>query len=669
MKLFGSKTAKVEETKRASDHMDTKDPQPQVPEAESDLPTPDMTFSGDKIVPDSAFKIPSPILFDSEDENSEAGDRRSHNGKDQTPVPKPIFLIQKTPKSLSIKRSKRSRMEQSGEDFDDCGGSASKKSLSSKRLLFSNQLARRRLDLGTPNSIHGDGSAKAISFKTPNTPLVNQSSYIPRQDKDYFDQFFKKIKVLGEGDFGEVFEAEKKTDGKRVAIKKSHQMYLTLFQRKQMLTEVQAHEAIPSHVNLLRFEQAWEEKGYLYIQTELCQASLQQYMDEKPVDDVMAWNLLCDILTGLAHIHDHHYIHLDIKSDNILIGQDGRYKIGDFGLLTKLDSKNRGDWGEGDNRTLAPEILESNYSTKADVFSLGLTVLAAICDIELPKNGELWHKFRNGDPFSNWGDQPKPIISTDMTEILLKMLEPLPEKRPSCRELLQSSTMRRMLDEQNERIKTSEPIKVNLKYEYKQRPVTVETPVHERIRQVLTPGKRKLDSSGTSGTGCQSNMQESPESKSNIPPSPKRKRKSSPKNLGRNIFAMVTAPFIKFTDKTLALLLTRRATNNNPEDANNMSPGIYRQRSPAITPSSNRRPNSIDGTRTPLCGSPMKSPAVSPLSSRQQRTALEEEEEPACDMSFTECTPETESKPSLKCSVSKNLFGTFDDLSSDEDIF
>ena len=71
MKLFGSKTAKVEETQRASDRMDTKDSQSQVPEAESDLPTPDMTFSGDKIVPDSAFKIPSPILFDSEDENSE----------------------------------------------------------------------------------------------------------------------------------------------------------------------------------------------------------------------------------------------------------------------------------------------------------------------------------------------------------------------------------------------------------------------------------------------------------------------------------------------------------------------------------------------------------------------------------------------------------------------
>ncbi|CAG5112863.1 Oidioi.mRNA.OKI2018_I69.chr2.g7033.t1.cds [Oikopleura dioica] len=503
------------------------------------------------------LKFELPLSF-----TPKSGDRRSKNGKDQTPVPRPVFHVQKTPKSLSIKRSKRSRMEQNGEDFED-GGSASKKSLSSKRLLLSNQLARRRLDLGTPNSLHGDGTAKAISFETPNTPLLYQSSYVPRKDKDYFDQFFRKIRELGEGDFGQVFEAEKKTDGKRVAIKKSHQVYLSVYQRKQMLQEVQAHEAIPPHVNLLKFEQAWEEKGFLYIQTELCQCSLQHYMDEKPVDDVMAWNLMCDILTGLAHIHDHQYIHLDIKADNILIGQDGRYKIGDFGLLTKLDGKNR-DLTEGDNRTLAPELLNNEYTTKADVFSLGITVLGAICDIELPKNGDLWQKFRSGDPFSDWGETPKPFINVDMTDMILKMLEPDHLKRPSCRELLQSNIMRRM---------------------------------------------------------------------------------------------------------TLTLLLTRRATNNNPEDANNMSPGIYRQRSPAITPSSNRRPASLTGNRTPLCGSPMKSPAVSPLSSRQEKPEKEEEESVAADMSFTECTPEAESKSSLKCSVSKNLFGAFDDLSSDEELF
>ena len=36
-------------------------------------------------------------------------------------------------------------------------------------------------------------------------------------------------------------------------------------------------------------------------------------MDEKPVDEEMAWNLFCDILTGLDHIHESGFIHLDIK--------------------------------------------------------------------------------------------------------------------------------------------------------------------------------------------------------------------------------------------------------------------------------------------------------------------------------------------------------------------
>ena len=51
----------------------------------------------------------------------------------------------------------------------------------------------------------------------------------------------------------------------------------------------------------------------------------------------------------------------------------------------------------GDNRYLAPELLEIRpiITTRADVFSLGMTILAAICDIELPKNGELWQQVRN----------------------------------------------------------------------------------------------------------------------------------------------------------------------------------------------------------------------------------------------------------------------------------
>ena len=41
---------------------------------------------------------------------------------------------------------------------------------------------------------------------------------------------------------------------------------------------------------------------------------------------------------------------------------------------------------------MAPETLQGVFTTRADVFSLGITILATTCDIELPKNGDLWRK-------------------------------------------------------------------------------------------------------------------------------------------------------------------------------------------------------------------------------------------------------------------------------------
>jgi membrane-associated tyrosine/threonine-specific cdc2-inhibitory kinase len=52
---------------------------------------------------------------------------------------------------------------------------------------------------------------------------------------------------------------------------------------------------------------------------------------------------------------------------------------------------------EGDSRYLAPEVMQGVVTTKADVFSLGLTVLEIACHVDLPKGGELWHELRNGE--------------------------------------------------------------------------------------------------------------------------------------------------------------------------------------------------------------------------------------------------------------------------------
>ena len=87
-----------------------------------------------------------------------------------------------------------------------------------------------------------------------------------------------------------------------------------------------------------------------------------------------------------------------------MIGYDGIYKIGDLGLMAQKGRLGPGSNNivEGDNRYMAPETLQGIFTSRADVFSLGITLLSVVCDIELPKNGDMWHKVRFFQHFEIW---------------------------------------------------------------------------------------------------------------------------------------------------------------------------------------------------------------------------------------------------------------------------
>jgi len=114
--------------------------------------------------------------------------------------------------------------------------------------------------------------------------------YDETANESYFDQCFTIEAKIGEGSFGEVstnfffqhnkirlitnfpqvFRVRSKEDGRLYAVKRTMGCFRSATHRLEKLSEVQKHERLPKHPNLVRFYKAWEEQGALYIQTELC---------------------------------------------------------------------------------------------------------------------------------------------------------------------------------------------------------------------------------------------------------------------------------------------------------------------------------------------------------------------------------------------------------------
>lgn len=55
------------------------------------------------------------------------------------------------------------------------------------------------------------------------------------------------------------------------------------------------------------------------------------------------------VAAALKHMHERNILHLDVKPDNIYIGRDGQYKLGDFGLAVIKGGQRVGS-SEGDSK-------------------------------------------------------------------------------------------------------------------------------------------------------------------------------------------------------------------------------------------------------------------------------------------------------------------------------
>jgi WD40 repeat protein/predicted Ser/Thr protein kinase len=183
---------------------------------------------------------------------------------------------------------------------------------------------------------------------------------------------YRIVKELGSGGGGIVYEAEQDSPKRRVALKLLH-AGLAPAARERFAREGEILAQL-SHDGIAKVF-AVEESA---IVMELVEGEpLTRYADRHELSVQKRLQLLVAVCDIIAHAHQRGVIHRDLKPSNILVTEDGRPKVLDFGLARRLQADGRTMTGQvlGTLGYMSPEQASAragDVDTRTDVYALGV---------------------------------------------------------------------------------------------------------------------------------------------------------------------------------------------------------------------------------------------------------------------------------------------------------
>jgi serine/threonine-protein kinase len=194
---------------------------------------------------------------------------------------------------------------------------------------------------------------------------------------------YEIVKSIGEGGMANVYLAKDTILNRNVAVKvlrgdlSGDDKFIRRFQREALAV------SNLSHPNIVEVYDVGEEDGEHYIVMEYIDGkTLKQLLKKR---ETLTLTEVIDIMTqltdGIAHAHESYIIHRDIKPQNIMIEDDGRVKITDFGIAMALNATQLTQTNSvmGSVHYLPPEQASGKSATvKSDIYSLGIMMYELI---------------------------------------------------------------------------------------------------------------------------------------------------------------------------------------------------------------------------------------------------------------------------------------------------
>ncbi len=255
---------------------------------------------------------------------------------------------------------------------------------------------------------------------------------------------YEILSRIGGGGMALVYKANDVLLNRKVAVKILRQQFVHDEEFIQRFRREAQSAAALSHPNVVSIYDVGQEGDTHYIVMEYIEGrNLNEIIkDYAPLQVDEAVGAAIQICDALDHAHHNHIIHRDIKPHNILIGNNGRVKVTDFGIARAVTSSTITHTGSviGSVHYFSPEHAKGiNAGEKSDLYSLGI-VLYQMLTGQLPFLGE--------SPISvalkhlqETFEEPRkvnPRIPQSVENIILKAMRKNPSERyASAREMMQ----------------------------------------------------------------------------------------------------------------------------------------------------------------------------------------------------------------------------------------
>jgi serine/threonine-protein kinase len=182
---------------------------------------------------------------------------------------------------------------------------------------------------------------------------------------------YRLEKRLGEGGSAVVWQARDTVEGRRVAVKLVLPSVVEEFGKDAVEAEARIAARL-EHPRIARVRNAdWFDSTFVIV-TDLARSSLDNARSVKR-SPARILSVLVDVAEGLAHAHAKGVLHRDVKPANILLDNEGRAQLADFGTARLAQLRTRMMTEAGTMGYMAPEQAYGRPCFASDVFGLALT--------------------------------------------------------------------------------------------------------------------------------------------------------------------------------------------------------------------------------------------------------------------------------------------------------